>query len=86
MAIHTPDMLIRMKTTLNIDEATMRRLKVEAAARGVTMSALVEAALRRLLDEKEATVELPALPHWQTGGLLVDVSSRDALYAAMGGR
>lgn len=49
------------------------------------MSHLVEAALRRLLDEPAASAPpLPALPRWDSGGLLVDVSDRDALDDAMG--
>ena len=40
-----------MKTTLNIDDTVMRRLREEAARRGTTMSALVEAGIRRILDE-----------------------------------
>lgn len=75
-----------MKTTLNINDGTMRRLKELAATRGVTMSELVEAALRRLLDEKPGTVELPGLPVWDGGKMLVDVANREALYAAMEGR
>ncbi len=75
-----------MKTTLNINDGTMRRLKELAATRGVTMSELVEAALRRLLDEKPGTVELPGLPVWDDGELLVDIANREALYAAMEGR
>ena len=38
-----------MKTTLNIDDTVMQRLREEAARRGTTMSAFVEAALRSVL-------------------------------------
>lgn len=80
-------MVIHMKTTLSIDDTVMRRLKSEAARRGETMSALVEAALRRLLDEEsDPPGDLKPLPRWSSGGLLVDVSDRDALYEAMEGR
>ena len=76
-----------MKTTLNIDDAVMRRLRKEAARRGTTMTALVEAGIMRVLEpappyatERDA---LPDLPSWNSGGALVDVANRDELYAAM---
>ncbi len=76
-----------MKTTLNIDDSVMQRLREEAARRGTTMSALVEAGLRRVLGPKVAaeneTDDLPPLPSWRGGPELVDISDRDALYRAM---
>ena len=42
-------MVFHMKTTLQIDDGVMRRLKREAARQGKTMSDLVETALRRML-------------------------------------
>lgn len=76
-----------MKTTLNIDEPVMVEVKREAARRGITMSALVEEALRKELR----TAAVPARPlapllTFDSGGELVDVADRDALYAAMEGR
>ena len=44
-----------MKTTLNIDDTVMRRLKQEAAARGCTMSELLESALRLVFRRLSAT-------------------------------
>jgi hypothetical protein len=75
-----------MKTTLIIDDSVMTLLKREAARRGCTMSELVESALRRLLSEKEARSPLPPLPKFKSGGAVVDVADRDALYQAMEGR
>ena len=76
-----------MKRTLNIDDSVMQRLREEAARRGTTMSALVEAGLRRVLSEparEEASpAALPPLPSWNGGGELVDIANRDALYRAM---
>ena len=76
-----------MKTTLNIDDSVMQRLREEAARRGTTMSALVEAGLRRVLAPPEAAkgepANLPPLPTWRSGGFLVDIDDRDALYRAM---
>ena len=79
-------MVFHMKTTLNVDDTVMLRLKQEAARRGCTMSELVEAALRTLLEEKREAPRLPALPSFRSHGHLVDVADRDALYDAMEGR
>ena len=83
---HTIDMVFHMKTTLNIDDGVMLRLRREAARTGRTMSELVETALRGLLQAKPATVELRPLPSFTSGGALVDVADREALYRAMEGR
>ncbi len=72
---------IHMKTTLEIDERVMRQLKERAAHEGRTMSELVETALRALLaKEEQKPKELPPLPVWDGGGLLVDIDSREAMY------
>ena len=72
-----------MKTTLNISEVTMRRLKREAARRNQTMSELVEAALRVLLHEAEPVRDIPPLPEFNSGGARVNVANREALYEVM---
>ncbi len=77
-----------MKTTLNIDDSVMQRLREEAVRRGTTMSTLVEAGLRRVLAASEvvdAPETLPPLPSWNGGEELVDISDREALYRAMEG-
>lgn len=80
-------MVCHMKTTLNIAEPVMTRLKEEAARRGTTMSALVESALRLFLGGGDRpSSELPPLPTFESGGYLVDVDDREALYRAMDGR
>jgi hypothetical protein len=75
-----------MKTTLNIDDSVMRLLKQEAARRGCTMSELIESALRLALMPKHSRPGLPRLPSFKSGGALVDVADREALYQAMEGR
>lgn len=75
-----------MKTTLNIDDSVMARLKREAARTGRTMSELVETALRALLRSRPASTELAPLPTFDSGGPLVDIADREALYRAMEGR
>lgn len=78
-------MVFHMKTTLNIDDTVMQRLREEAARQGRTMSELVEAGLRRVLAEPDpAATEAPApLPRWRSGGARVDVANRDALHELM---
>ncbi len=80
-------MVFHMKTTLNIDDSVMQRLREEAARRGTTMSALVEAGLRLILVERSPTDgerdNLPPLPSWQSGGALVNISNRAELYRTM---
>lgn len=72
-----------MKTTLNIDDTVMAELKREAARQGRTMSELVETALRAQFRAKRKRAALPSLPSFDSGGLLVDIADRDALYQAM---
>ena len=83
---HTSDMVIHMKTTLNIDDSVMARLRREAARTGRTMSELVETALRNLLNSRREREPLPPLPSFNGGGALVDIADREALYRAMEGR
>ena len=84
---HIKHTVTHMKTTLNIDDTVMQRLREEAARRGTTMSELVEAGLRLVLndrtDAKSLTADLPPLPSWSSGGAKVDISNRDALSSAM---
>jgi len=76
-------MVIHMKTTLNIDPGVMARFKAEAARRGTTMSALLETALRQLLDRRTPARDVPPLPVFHGGDELVDVADRNALYDAI---
>ena len=75
-----------MKTTLKIDDNIMVELKREAARQGRTMSDLVETALRLLLRAQHTRGEIPSLPSFRSGGTLVEVADRNALYQAMEGR
>ena len=79
-------MVFRMKTTLNIDDTVMAELKREAARQGRTMSELVETALRLMLGSQRKRATIPQLPTFRSGGALVDIEDRDALYHAMEGR
>ena len=77
----------RMKMTFDIDQSVIQALREEAARRGLTVSALVEAWIRRLLvGEAPAdaqTEALPPMPTWRSGGIRIDIDSREALYRAM---
>lgn len=79
-------MVSHMKTTWNIDDTVMARLKSEAARQGRTMSEMVETALRMLLRQQPPQSELPPLPTFDSGGAYVDIADREALYQAMEGR
>lgn len=79
-------MVCHMKTTLNIDDTVMAQLKREAARQGRTMSELVETALRGLFRAQRTPGEIPPLPSFRSGGAMVEVADRDALYQAMEGR
>lgn len=79
-------MVSHMKTTLQIDDTVMAQLKREAAKQGRTMSDLVETALRNFFRSQKKSPTLSTLPTFNSGGPLVDIADRDALYQAMEGR
>jgi Arc/MetJ family transcription regulator len=83
---HIVSMAIYMKTTLDIDDTVMAELKREAARQGRTSSELVETALRMLLRGQRTRGSVPALPTFGSGGTIVDIADRDALYHAFEGR
>ena len=80
-------MVVDVKTTLEIDDFVMERLREEAPRRGTTISALVEAGLRYVLAKgvpvNDAAGDLPPLPSWDSGGHLVDIDNREELYRVM---
>lgn len=71
-----------MKTTLNLDDELMREVKEEAAARGTTMTRIVETALRerfRRQADTEPYVWRPVVVHG-TRPPDIDPADRAALY------
>jgi hypothetical protein len=74
-------MVFHMKTTLVIPDPVMRRLKQQAAKEGLTISEMVEAAIRLFLDApKPDPKDLPPLPTFHGGAPMVDIADRNALY------
>ena len=77
-------MVSHMKTTFNIDDALMRRLRIEAARRNTTMTSIVEAGIRHMIstrEERHEPREKPfELPSWPMGTAHVDIANRDELY------
>ncbi len=51
-----------MRTTIDIDDAALRRARIEAAGRGVTLGDVVNDALRVWFDAVEARPALAELP------------------------
>lgn len=83
---HPHYMVFHMKTTLQIDDSVMALLKREAARQSKTMSELVETALRLMLRPSKNAAPMEPLPTFNSGGALVDIADREALYQAMEGR
>jgi hypothetical protein len=83
---HPRGMVLHMKTTLNIDDTVLAELRQEAARQNRPMSELVETALRNLFRSQRQEVDVPPLPVFHSGGAMVDIADRDALYQAMEGR
>jgi hypothetical protein len=76
-----------MKTTLNLDSDLLREAKKRAAEEGITLTRVVEDALRSALTERPATERFRLRLKVVDGGPpLVDVADRDALYERMEGR
>ena len=73
-----------MKTTLVLDDALVERVRQRAKERGVSMSSIVEEAIFRMLTE-QATADHPPLdlPSFNSGGYLVDITDRNAMYDAL---
>ena len=85
-------MLICMRTTLNLDDALIRAAKRQALERGVTLTKVIEDALRAELTPAPSAhepfrLDLP-VGHGRRPPA-VDIADREALYDAMeegGGR
>jgi hypothetical protein len=76
-------MVFHMKTTFNIDDQVMARLREESARQGKTITELVESALRLLLRQQKPKKTLPDLPSFEGGLPRVNIANREALYDLM---
>ncbi len=80
------DMLIHMRTTINLPDALATAAKQRAKAEGRTFTSLVEEGLRALLDgaDERSRVELPVFEPPAGGrGMLVDIADKQALWEAL---
>jgi hypothetical protein len=76
------DMLLCMRTTLDINDALLLQAKSRAARSRQTLTALVEAALRRHLEADRARpAKVPEIPIFHGGGEMpgVDLTNSRAL-------
>jgi plasmid stability protein len=73
-------MLRHMRTSMNLPDSLLEAARERAAAEGRSVTSLMEEALRRLLEERRASVSPPSLPTWKGGRLLVDLEDKDVLW------
>lgn len=78
-------MVCHTKTTLNIDDTVMARLRQEAVRQRKTMSELVEAGLRLLFHsaQRAKKKKLRPLPKFHGGPCQIDISDREELYSVL---
>lgn len=79
-------MHICMRTTLNLDDGLLREAKKMAVDEGITLTKLIETAVRGALDRRTAAPitairDLPVVTGRLRAG--VDVSDRESLYDLM---
>ena len=73
-----------MKASFELPAEPVRAIEGRATALRVSWSEVVEAALREFLGLSPGRVPLSKpLPTFNSGGQLVDIADRDALYDAM---
>lgn len=79
-------MLICMRTTVNLPDALLREAKNQARREGKTLTSLMEESLRARLDRRDLAEVDISLPTWKSGGMLVDIDDREALWDALDDR
>ena len=82
-------MVICLRTTLNIDDDLMRRVKKRAHETGQTITKVIENALRQTLTGRRPAKRVYKLRWVSVSGRLqpgVDLTDRDALFDLMEGR
>jgi len=73
-------MVFHMRATLLIPDPVHLDLKRYAAKRGLTMSEVATEMIRKGLANRSKATQLPPLPSFKLGRMLVDVADRDVLY------
>lgn len=79
------DMLVCMRATINLPDSLAEAAKERARAEGRTFTSLVEEGLRNVLDRGEERLPSERLPSYgrPDGRVLVDLTDRDAVWAAL---
>ena len=79
--------MLRMRTTVRIDDDLYATVKARAASSGRTVAEVIEDALRRAMTEAgtRSDAELPPLPTFGGSGVLpgIDLASNSAVRDAM---
>jgi hypothetical protein len=78
-----------MRTTLDVDDALIRKAKTRAAAEGTTLTSVIEEALRQYFARprpKDKPFRLRLLIKRGRPVAGVNIADRDALYERMEGR
>lgn len=75
------NMLICMRTTLNLPDALVEAAKQRARAEGRTLTSVIEESLRKILNEPASASVQPMPTYGQPGqnGLLVDLHDKEAV-------
>jgi plasmid stability protein len=73
-------MVICVKTTLNLDDRLLRRAKARAAEQGVTLTSLIEDALRTALEPKASAPYVFSMSVVEGQGFPFDVNDRGSIY------
>lgn len=78
-------MVVCMRATINLPDALADAAKTRARADGRTFTSLVEEGLRCVLSRTEEPAPVDPLPAYgdEQGSFLVDLTDRDALWAAL---
>ena len=78
-------MLVCMRTTINLPDGLAQAAKERATAEGRTFTSLVEEGLRAVLYQDESHGPVEPLPAYgeRESSFLIDLTDRDALWAAL---
>jgi hypothetical protein len=78
-------MVVCMRATINLPDSLAEAAKERARAEGRTFTSLVEEGLRSVLARGERPTHVEPLPAYgdPQGRFLVDITDRDALWAAL---